>query len=73
MENRYKDLVPHPQFIETLFAHKAKVSSVFNDVLGIHEINHLAITRIDCQQQILAFSSTPAMEFNLFTSNQTFF
>jgi hypothetical protein len=59
---------PHTYLVEALFAHKSRVSKVFRDVLGIHEINHIAITRIDRQGNILVFSSTPAMEFNLFTS-----
>ena len=69
MENRPKGVQPHPQLIEMLFAHKIKVSTIFKDVLGMYEINHIAITRVDHQQKILVFSSTPAMEFNLFTSN----
>lgn len=68
MDNSRNDLAPHPQFLEVLFAFKNKVSNVFRDVLGIHEINHIALTRINSTNQILTFSSTPAMEFNLFNS-----
>jgi hypothetical protein len=68
MENSRKDLVPHPQFLEVLFAFKSKVSSVFRDVLGIHEIHHMALTRINKNNELLTLSSTPAMEFNLFSS-----
>ncbi|WP_035918156.1 hypothetical protein [Legionella fairfieldensis] len=61
--------VPHTQFLEALFAFKSKVSSVFRDVLGLYEINHIAITQINKRTGILTFSSTPAIEFNLFNSN----
>jgi hypothetical protein len=54
--------------LEFLFAFKSKISTIFREVLGIHEINHVAVTRINKQNQILVFSSTPAMEFNLFNS-----
>lgn len=60
---------PHPRLEDMLFACKSIVSPIFKDVLGIHEINHISVTRIDHNQQILIFSSTPAMEYNLFTSN----
>ncbi|KTD22047.1 putative FlgJ-like protein [Legionella lansingensis] len=57
---------PHPQFLELLFTARGKIFSVFNDVLGLHDTNHIAITRITEAGEILAFSSTPALEFNLF-------
>lgn len=69
MEYSYNKLMPHPKFLDTLFAFKSNVSNVFKDVLDIHQINHIAITRVDKSQQLLVLSSTPAMEYNLFTSN----
>jgi hypothetical protein len=68
MENSSNELTLHPHLLEALFAFKNKVSAVFRDVLGIHEINHIAITRINSNHQLSTFSSTPAMEFNLFSS-----
>ncbi len=69
METGCTKIVPHPQLLEALFAFRSKVSSVFRDVLGLYEIGHMAVTRINVKQEILVFSSTPALEFNLFTSN----
>lgn len=69
MEGSFMEIVYHPQFFETLFAFRSKVLAVFNDVLGIYEINHIAISQISAAHEILAFSSTPAMEYNLFSSN----
>jgi hypothetical protein len=68
MDNSRNNLVPHPHYLEILFAFKSKVSSVFRDVLGIHEINHISLTRINKNNELLTLSSTPAMEFNLFSS-----
>lgn len=68
MENLPNNLAPHPQFLEILFAFKSKVSAVFKEILGLHEMHHLALTRINKNNQLLTFSSTPAMEFNLFSS-----
>lgn len=62
------NLTLHPDFFEILFAHKSKVYSVFNDVLGLCDISHFAISHIDNQHKILTLSSTPSLEFNLFNS-----
>jgi len=69
METNCIEAVPHPQLLEALFAFRSKVSNVFREVLGIHQIDHIAITRINETQKLLNFSSTPAMEYNLFNSN----
>lgn len=57
----------HPQMMELLFSRKDRVQRVFSDVLGLNQIHHLSISLIDTQSRILIISSTPAMEFNLFT------
>lgn len=67
--NQSQLITPHPNFFETLFAHKSKVSTVFKDILGLYDISHFAIAQIDGQGKILTLSSTPALEFNLFNSN----
>ncbi|MFA5960027.1 MAG: hypothetical protein WC785_05880 [Tatlockia sp.] len=69
MEKSRIEVMPHPHLLEVLFAYKSKVSSVFHDVLGIHETSHIAITKVQPNHKILILSSTPAMEFNLFNSN----
>ncbi len=69
MENSYNNLVLHPQLLEILFAFKSKLSNVFRDVLGIHEIHHISLTRVNQNNELMSFSSTPSMEFNLFSSS----
>lgn len=69
MTNLLNEITPHPCLVDLLFAYKSSISPIFKDVLGIHDISHIAVTRITEKQEILIFSSTPAMEFNLFTSN----
>lgn len=66
MENSRKLIVPHPHLLEILFSFKGTVATVFRDVLGIHEIHHIAVTRINSSNELITLSSTPAMEFNLF-------
>jgi len=54
---------------DLLFSHKRQVSSLFRDVIGLHEIDSLSLYYIDELQRLLAFSYTPAVEFNLFSSH----
>ncbi|AMQ29111.1 TPA: hypothetical protein ACK8Z3_000030 [Legionella pneumophila] len=68
MENSSKEIVLHSQLLENLFAFKSKVSNVFRDVLGIHDVHHISLTNINGHNQLLPLSSTPAMDFNLFNS-----
>jgi hypothetical protein len=67
MENSRK-VVLHPQMLEFLFAFKRKVSVVFRDILGIHEIHHFALARVNQENQLITLSSTPSLEYNLFNS-----
>jgi hypothetical protein len=69
MEKNQKEITPHPDLLDLLFAHRSSAYNVFSDVLGLHELNHVAIGRINSNGEIIIFSSTPALEFNLFTSN----
>lgn len=68
MEKNLKNVLPHPQFLEFLFAFKRTVSAVFKDILGLYDIHHFAVTRINKFSEIITLSSTPAMEYNLFSS-----
>jgi hypothetical protein len=68
MKNNQDLVVVHSKFFQNLFVYKRHIDAIFNDILGLYEISHIAITRIDANKQLLTFSSTPALEFNLFTS-----
>lgn len=68
METGCNIAIPHPQMLEALFAHRSRVASVFRDILGLHEIHHMSLTEISADGEILVLSSTPAMEFNLFST-----
>src|SRR5688500_1882937 len=68
MDNYKSDVTIHADFLDFLFANKSKASSIFRDILGIHEIDHFSITLVDSKRQLLCLSSTPALEFNLFKS-----
>lgn len=69
MDNTNKEIVTHPQLLDMLFAHKSEVSDVFADILGLYDISHIAVAQINRQQELLILSSTPALEFNLFSTD----
>ena len=64
------DMTPslHPEWLTTLFAHKSTTRAVFSDVLGIHELHHIALTYVSPQYSFITLSSTPSLDFNLFSS-----
>lgn len=66
MENNAVTL--HKEILSSLFAYKRTTRQIFEDVLGLLEINHIAISCVSSQKELLVFSSTPAIEFNLFSS-----
>lgn len=68
MDTCCNKVTPHPAFLDFLFAFKKKTSSVFRDILGIHDLAHLAITQVSTGNHLLTLSSTPSLEFNLFSS-----
>lgn len=68
MEN-HKEIEPHPLVLDKLFASRKKIMVIFSQILHQHKLDHLAITSINKANQISVFSSTPAIEFNLFSGN----
>lgn len=59
----------HPEWLAILFAHKSKTRAVFRDVLGLHEVSHIAMSYISPNQSLLTLSSTPSLEYNLFNAS----
>lgn len=68
MDIKPHEISLHPEWLHHLFAYKSKTRAVFNDVLGLYEISHMAITTINSNHQLLTLSSTPSLEYNLLSS-----
>ena len=68
MEIASTEVVPHPHLEDILFTFRNKVSRIYREVLGLFEVNHIAISHINEKQELSIFSSTPALEYNLFKS-----
>lgn len=69
MDIPQRNITLHPQWLGKLFAHQSKARTVFNDVLALYEVNHIAIAYIDKDSQLLALSSTPSLEYNMLSGS----
>jgi hypothetical protein len=59
----------HPEIMEILFENSRYIKNVFSDLKGIHGIAYMGIVCINPIRELLAFSTNPNIEYNLF--NQT--
>lgn len=55
----------HPNTLDILFKHKSEIFRKLGDIRGLHYIDHIAITIINPNNEIVVFSITPSVEFNL--------
>lgn len=58
----------HPQLLDILFHHRREISKKFSDVLELHYINHVATIISNPEREIVIFSTTPTVEYNLISS-----
>lgn len=68
MDSVNNHITPHPCFLEVLFGCRHTTSSLFKKFLAHYDIQHIAFSYVNDQQELLTLSSTPALEFNLFHS-----
>lgn len=52
-----------------LFQHKRAAHRVFSDVVGLNNIDHIALTTISPKNELTFLSYSPSMEHNLITTN----
>lgn len=55
----------HHNITDILFNHKKEILNKFLDIKGLHFIDHIAIILINPKNEIIVFSSTPSVEYNL--------
>jgi len=63
-QNNHK-VTLHENIIDILFQHKEEIYIKFNDLLGIFLIDYIAIKIIDPNNELVIFSITPSVEYNL--------
>lgn len=59
----------HPNAIEILFNHRGEIKKAFSNLKGLHGISHMGIACIDPSNELVAFSTTPSIEYNLMHQN----
>lgn len=59
----------HPEIIEILFENRRHIKNVFSSLKGWYGITHMGMACIDPFQELVAFSTTPNIECNLFHQN----
>lgn len=59
----------HPNIMDVLFKHKNEIFAKLNDIRGIYYLDHIAIILINPHNEIIIFSITPSVEFNLLAHN----
>jgi hypothetical protein len=64
-----KTITLHPQAHDILFRHFRTLIRIFNDVLGLLEIDYMAIAVLNSQNELLFLSSRPSIECNLVEQN----
>lgn len=58
----------HPDYLSLLFVHRQRVSALFHEIAGLHDIDHFSMDIINSQSEITTLSATPALQYNLITS-----
>lgn len=59
----------HPEITNILFENHRFIKNVFNNINGLYELSYMGITFIDPSNQLITFSTTPSLEFNLINQN----
>ena len=55
----------HPKILDILFEYRRDIKNIFLNINGHYDIAHIGITIIDPANEMIAFSSTPNIEYNL--------
>lgn len=69
MDSIKSECTINPLASTLIFQHKNEARRVFSDVIGLHDIDHIALTTISPQQELTFLSYRPSIEYDLITSN----
>jgi hypothetical protein len=65
MESSYSNITLHPEAGEFLFLHYRSMVRIFTEVLGLFELDYIAIALLTPEDKLLFLSSRPSIECNL--------
>lgn len=61
----------HHNILDILYEHRHYVIKLFREVIGFYEINHISLTLRTPLNEVVIFSMTPNIEYNLITQRRT--
>lgn len=67
--NKEHPIKLHPEVIEILFENRRYIKNAFSNLKGLHGITHMGMACIDPSHELIAFSTTPNIEYNLFSQD----
>lgn len=59
----------HPEAIEILFENRRLIKKIFSNLQGLYGITHMGMACVDPSHELIAFSTTPNIEYNLIHQN----
>ncbi|OGV29999.1 MAG: hypothetical protein A3E88_07495 [Legionellales bacterium RIFCSPHIGHO2_12_FULL_35_11] len=59
----------YPKILDILFENRRYIKNIFLNINGLYDIAHIGVTIIDPASEIVVFSSTPNIEYNLIHQN----
>lgn len=64
-EENKQNLNLHPNILDILFVHKQAIARRLSDIKGIYFIEHVSINIISSLNEVIVFSGTPSVEYNI--------
>jgi hypothetical protein len=65
MDFSYSNIQLHPEAKAILFQHYDALTIIFQDVLGLFEVDYMSIAMLNAKHELLFLSSKPSIERNL--------
>jgi len=65
LEENLGNIKLHDDLLDILFKHKKDISLKLSDIRGMFNIDHVSINILNSRNELIIFSSTPSVEFNL--------
>jgi len=63
--DNFSNIKLHPNILDVLFQHQGEIFTKLSDLKGLHFIDHVALYLINPDSEMVIFSSTPSVEFQL--------
>lgn len=69
LESDQQEIKLHTNILDILFAHKRDIFRKLSDVRDLYFLDHVAISIFNPENEVIIFSITPSVEYNVITQN----